>query len=449
MMRRTDLKESEGKNLIYKEEDEFLCAAEGKLVVIYDTGNIKEVLFYLHEHSCSISHIVCGDFWRWNKEEYGYMVRSPHSLKRADSVVLISSPYYAYTVEQELSELCSREVFCYGFFSRNLIKTFKIGYNKRFVPGKAYPNTGNDNAYIAPSLTNNCNCQCPFCNVKYIKNDGSPDMPLEKYIELLDDIQGLWVHGRLLDTIEIDGSRELFVYPHYKEAVIETAKRGFNIQLVTNGVLLFPENADLLLNNNLFVIIISVGGITADVYANHQGYNETKDVIGHAKKQLLKVISNVTELVKLRNEKGSQAKIGISYLLDDYTRPQLKDASVFWQSIGVDFLWGNAMVKTDEYGTLIEERKHSNTGVPCEICFHLGVASNGDLNPCYFGEGAVERIIIGNVFEKPLSKIITTDEFNSFYEGLSSCNPQNMHPICIKCPSSGYSRKELYKPNSC
>ena len=425
-------------NLIYKDESEFITHAKNKQVVIYDTGNASAVVSYLSDKGLIISHIVCGDFWRWGAIEYGYKVASPHSLKSGNYVVLISSPYYAYSVEKELSGLGVTDVFCYGFFEINLNKTFKIGYNKRFVPGKAYPRTGNDNAYIAPSLTNNCNCRCPFCNVKYIKNNGAPDMPLEKYIAILDDIKGLWVHGRLIDTIELDGSRELFVYPQYKDAIVETAKRGFNIQLVTNGTLLTAEISKLLLENNLFVIIISVGGITADVYAKHQGFNETSDVIGYADKQLQTVKKNVEELLRLRNEQGSQAKIGISYIIDEYTRSQLKDASVFWQSKGVDFLWGNALVRTDENGELLKERPHSNVGVPSEICFHLGVASNGDLNPCYFGEGAIENIVIGNVFETPLSEIIKTDEFNRFYEGLSSRKQKGMHPVCIKCPSSGY-----------
>jgi len=424
-------------NLIYRSEIKFLDHAYNKQIVLYDTGNSDEVVSYLCENGLSISHIVCDDFWRWNKTEHSYMVRSPHSLKNGEYVVLITSPYYAYAVEKELSGLDVTDVFCYGFFDRNLNRTFKIGYNKRFVPGKAFPRAGNDNAYIAPSITNNCNCRCPFCNVKYIKNNGSPDMPLEKYIALLDNIKGLWVHGRLIDTIELDGSRELFVYPQYKEAIVETAKRGFNIQLVTNGVLLTHENSKLLLENNLFVIIISIGGITANVYAKHQGFNETSDVIGYAEKQLKTVKKNVEKLVKLRTDLGSQAKIGISYILDELTQPQLKDASVFWQSLGVDFLWGNAMVKTDEWGELLEKRSHSNETVPSEICFHLGVASNGDLNPCYFGEGAIENIIIGNVFEKPLSEIIKTAEFNSFYEGLSSRDRNNMHPVCVRCPSSG------------
>ena len=430
------------KNIIYKTENEFICRASNKPIVIYDTGNIDSTLAYLRENGLTISHIVCDDFWRWNTTEYNFTVKSPHSIREKECVVLITTPYYAYAVENSLSGLGVTDVFCYGFFDRNLNKTFKIGYNKRFVPGKAYPRTGNDNAYIAPSLTNNCNCRCPFCNVKYIKNNGAPDMPLEKYTALLDDIKDLWVHGRLIDTIELDGSRELFVYPHYADAIVETAKRGFNIQLVTNGVLLSPENSKLLLENNLFVIIISVGGITADVYAKHQGFNQTHDSIYYADRQLNIVKEHVKTLVKQRNEMGSQARIGISYILNELTQPQLKDASIFWQSIGVDFLWGNAMVKTDAKGELLEERLHSNTGAPNEICFHLGVATNGDLNPCYFGEGAVENIVIGNVFEAPLSEIIKTDKFNRFYEGLSSRNPQYMHPVCIKCPSSGYIQNE-------
>jgi len=420
------------KPLPYREYSDFIVAAQNKSVVIYDTGKAEDVINAL---ACqvNISHIVNDDFANWkNDGPGGYAVRSPHTLKNSDFVVLITQPYYAFAVEKKLIGYGVEDYFCYGFFSENLTKSFKVGYDSKFVQGKAFPQPGDDTCFLSPRLTNRCNCECPFCCVKYGKQKDVSDMDIEKYKTLLDDCKGLWIHGRLIDTIEMDGSRELFVYPDYRQAIIETHKRGFKIQVVTNGVLLTHENSKLLMENGLSNIIISVTGVSTSVYAEHQGYNR------YAEEQLRLVIENVRALVELRQILCSNATIGISYLIDANSAGEVKDAIMFWKEIGVDYFWGNALSQQQEDdGVLVKKRQHSNSGIPSNICFNPGIAPNGDLNPCFSGEGNVEDIVIGNVFETPLSEIIYTDEFNMFYANLVSHNKNLMNPICVRCPASG------------
>ena len=428
-------------SLLYREYDDFLKSAQNKYVVIYDTGKVEDIIASL-DGKVNISHIINDDFLNWkNTGPRGYAIRSPHTLKNSDYVVLITQPYYAFAVEKKLVDFGIKDYFCYGFFSENLKKSFKIGYGGRFVQGRTFLQPGRDNARLIVSLTNNCNLRCQFCAVRYKTNNGTPDMPLEQYSRLLDDARGLWCRGRLIDTIQMDGVRELFVYPKYKEAITETVKRRFNIYLVTNGVLLTPENSMLLLNGGMNEILISVCGITPETYVKYQGYNKRKDDIQFAKRQLDKVKFNVQELIRLRNELGKQCAVGISYLVDDYSLEELKNAVSFWKEVGVDFFWGSALAKVASDGSIIEHHKNSETEVPHERCYNMWVSSNGDLAPCYGDECTAEKINLGNVFDTPIYDLINTEEFNEFHEHLASLDPNKMHPLCLSCPSSGFCKE--------
>jgi MoaA/NifB/PqqE/SkfB family radical SAM enzyme len=424
------------KPLLYREYVDFIESSKGRNVVIYDVGRAKDIIDLIRD-KVNIAYIVNDDFWKWNTKISDFDVKSPHTLKGSDYVVLITQPYYAFSVEKNLIKYGITDYFCYGFFSENLTKSFKIGYGGRFVQGRTFLQAGRDNARLIVSLTNNCNLRCQFCAVRYKTNDGTPNMPLEQYIKLLEDAKELWCRGRLIDTIQMDGLRELFVYPKYKEAIIETAKRRFNIYLITNGVLLTPENSKLLLENGMNEILISVCGITPETYMKYQGYNERKDSAEFATRQLNKVKHNVKELIRQRGELNKQCAVGISYLIDNYSLAELKDAVMFWKEAGVDFFFGCALAKIASDGSIIERHKNSNPAIHRERCYQMWVSSNGDLTPCCGSEATTEKINLGNVFDSPIYDLINSDEFNEFHENLASLNPTKMHPLCTGCASSG------------
>lgn len=418
-------------NLIYREKTEFLKFASTRKTVIYDTGNLTAVLSDVRNY-VEISHIVCDDFWQWGSEVMGFTKKSPHTLVDGNFVVLITAPYYAYAVEESLAQLGVCDVYCYGFFEENLNRSFKIGFGARFIQGKTSLQKGKDSTCMFVALTNRCNCRCPFCSVRYKLNDATRDMPLEKYAKLLHDIKGVYVHGRYVDTIGLDGNREFFMYPEFAEALKETKRNGFTAQINTNGVLLTAENARMAMLNGVTEIKVSACGISPQIYSKHQGYYSGINAEAFAERQLNLVIENVKNTVQIRNELGSRTQIAVNYLIDDSSREQLKNAVLFWKQVGVDFFWGNPVFSySDEgeyIGAIVKQLR------PLEACFQFFVATNGDLSPCC-GAGYCEKIIIGNVFEKPFGELICTEQFNSFYEKLASFEENNMNPVCIECMS--------------
>jgi len=427
-------------NFIDYESKDFIDAVQTKKLVVYDSGNIEEMFRWLKSINISPSFIITEDFGEWNKIKYELPVVSPAYLKpeSGEMVVLISQPYYAISIRERIKHIGFSHIFCYGFFTENLRKSFKIGFHSRFVKGKSFRNPSEDRCCLAIMLSNRCNCICPFCSVRYAIDRTRDDMHIGEYIKILDDAKGLYVHGRFIDTIQLEGDRELFVYSDWKKAVIEVKKRGFSMNLVTNGKALTKENSKFLIDNGLAEIIISIGALDAKNYFARQGYNKTENPIAFSQKQLNSVIKNVKELVSYRNTANSRLTIGISFLLGNDIEASLKNTIKYWENIGVDFFWGNALEKVADDGNLIESRPFSGTH-PRGKCYHMLISTDGNLHPCCGGDGPFEDIVLGNVYESSLREIVKSETYNDFYEGLSSLDEDRMHPVCIKC-SSGLHR---------
>ena len=424
-----------GLTLLSYESADFLISVQGKRLAVYDSGNLEETLLWLKAHSIKPSYVITEDFWEWNKTKSDLPVVSSTSLKPKsdETVVLITQPYYAFSIEESIKHIGFSGVFCYGFFVENLRKTFKIGFHSQFVKGKAFRNPTDDGCCLAIMLSNKCNCMCPFCSVGYAKSRSRDDMCICDYVKILDDAKGLYVHGRFIDTIQLDADRELFVHSEWKEAVAEINKRGFSMNLVTNGKALTEENSKYLIDKGLTEIIVSVGALDAEKYFYRQGYNKNENPIAYSQKQLDNVIENVKNLISCRNAANSKLTIGIAFALDKGDEYYVKDAIKYWKHIGVDFFWGNPLKKIGDNGDVLELRPF--IGYCRGQCYHMLISSDGNLHPCCGGDGPFEDIVLGNVFKTSLKEIVKSKIYNDFYEGLSSLDENKMHPICVKCAS--------------
>lgn len=135
---------------------------------------------------------------------------------------------------------------------------FKIGVklNRRFSPTRSgLP------GYLHLNLTRRCNLRCRMC----IQNrqdgggrrglswyDPSRELPLATWIDLLDQAK------TFLPRLYITGGEPL-LYPHFRELLVAAKKRGFMVNLQTNGIRL-AEVADLLVDLDVEWINISLDG---------------------------------------------------------------------------------------------------------------------------------------------------------------------------------------------
>jgi MoaA/NifB/PqqE/SkfB family radical SAM enzyme len=131
-----------------------------------------------------------------------------------------------------------------------------INLNRRFFPTWS-PLPG----YLHLNLTRRCNLKCRMC-IQHRQDDGASgglswydparELPLEVWINLLDQFKGF--RPRLYVT-----GGEPLLYRHFPEFLLAAKKRGFVVNLQTNGIRL-AEAADFLVDLGVELINISVDG---------------------------------------------------------------------------------------------------------------------------------------------------------------------------------------------
>jgi MoaA/NifB/PqqE/SkfB family radical SAM enzyme len=209
------------------------------------------------------------------------------------------------------------------------------------------------------------------------------------------------------------------------------------VSLVTNGVLLDKDKSEGLLDARINHIVISVTGISPDIYACYQGNGKVKK---DCLEQLELVKSNISKLVALRNNKRANTQIGISYVLHDDSRKELFQALNYYHNLGIDYVDVRVRIRFLGFnltGDDIEDYIDSNkalfdaNGGFC-TCFGkvMNVSTDGTIRFCncpYIPEN-----IIGNIFEQSLADIICSRKFQLLMEAFHK-NYECIPDYCKVC----------------
>ena len=185
--------------------------------------------------------------------------------------------------------------------------------------------------FLRVMLADKCNLSCKMC--RFFKYATGAIMPVERYINILEQCAGLTIAGAKVKGIVLQATREGLLYPYLFEALSETKKRGFEAHLETNGLLLTEDTAKMLVEGGLDNLVISVTGTSTEVYKNFQGFGRK-----NASEQLETVVNNVKNLVYFRNKQGSRLQIVITYIVTEESVQDVDKAVFFWKNIGVDYM---------------------------------------------------------------------------------------------------------------
>jgi radical SAM protein with 4Fe4S-binding SPASM domain len=170
-------------------------------------------------------------------------------------------------------------------------------------------------------LTNTCNHRCIFCAVDY--TEYKPIM-LDKQM-LLSNLKELSVKG--LKSIIYAGEGEPLVNKESPEII--NATKGYNIDVAmsTNGVLLTKEVSKECLKA-LSWIRFSMSGIE----------NETYESIHRCKKgDLQRVLANLQEAVKIKQDQKLQTTLGAQLLLLSDNEGEIVSMAKQLREIGIDY----------------------------------------------------------------------------------------------------------------
>ena len=180
--------------------------------------------------------------------------------------------------------------------------------------------------------SNACNHACSFCLSSYIHFDkykgteafSRAVMPRDMLMGLCEDFVSMGVRA-----VNWTGGGEPCLNKHLKEAIAYCGKHGIKQGIFTNGTLLDKRVLFVTMVDNMTWVRISIDTGT------EESYNKIRIPKGGA--DWNKMVSNVTQLIKVNNEKGNKIDIGVGYVISPDTYTEIVDFANFFKDIDVSY----------------------------------------------------------------------------------------------------------------
>ena len=128
--------------------------------------------------------------------------------------------------------------------------------------------------YLFWECTQRCNLSCMHCGSDCIKESQHPDMPLDHFLQVLDDINS---YPHELITVCITGGEPL-LRDDIEQCGFEIRKRGFRWSIVTNGYAYTLDRHISLMNAGMGAATLSLDGLEV----NHNWLRKHQDSFKNA-----------------------------------------------------------------------------------------------------------------------------------------------------------------------
>lgn len=290
---------------------------------------------------------------------------------------------------------------------------------------------------ITVEPTNQCNCHCPICETGAgILGRLAQHMSLEDFKTIIDKI------AEHTNTLMFYFMGEPFINPQ-SYAMIRYAKdKGIPfITTCTNGD---PVNPAKLVESGIDEISFQIGGITQETHGIYR--------VGS---KIDRVVSNIRETVRLRNEKNVKMRIVCGFILMKHNETEVEDFKVLMKDLGVDeAMIIDPCVRTMEEGYIYlpSDKNHwiydvdafqQGKLVPkilaqneCPWMYYsVTIQVNGDVVPCCRDPHG--QFVMGNILEQDLKDIWNNPKFIKF-RTMVNHNQKNL-VICRLCSGYGVS----------
>ncbi len=294
--------------------------------------------------------------------------------------------------------------------------------------------------YIEPTTT--CNLRCRTC-IRNIWSDPIAKMSMSTFQAVEETLDRLPHLKRVVFT----GFGEPLTHPNLLDMMESVRKRDLEVTLGTNGLLLDAKMSQELVRLGVERLVVSIDGVKADTYAKIRGgaldqvlknirdLNEAKQRLGSLTPALgiefVVLKSNLDELphlVELAKHLNA-ARVLVSNVLP-YTEEMLDDM-LYGYEPQPPFKARGWAVKADVWvlwGTLELPRMHWGAERRCRFVKDraLVIGWDGGVSPCYalchnytyFAidgvKKQVNRYVLGNVNERPLTDIWMSEEYVRF-----------------------------------
>lgn len=277
------------------------------------------------------------------------------------------------------------------------------------------------NLMIEP--TNRCNLRCPTC---FSHQDGrvKRDIPLNKFKKIID------TNINLIMNISLYNYGEPLLNKDIYQMIFYAKKKSVRfIKMTTNGMFLNRDAIKNLLKSGLDYLSISLDGATENVYSKFR--------IGG---NFEKIISNIKNLVNMRNLLNNNLKIEIQFIIMRHNEHQIKLIEELSRKLKVDILrLKKLLVKKKKWYYLLPKSKKYNRytyGMKYSSCFkplkELVINCDGTVIPCcYIVAEDITKFNLGNIFQNSLREIIDSRKYKDF---ISKCTTEKSAlSCCLNC----------------
>jgi radical SAM protein with 4Fe4S-binding SPASM domain len=285
---------------------------------------------------------------------------------------------------------------------------------------------------VAIEPTTSCNLRCPEC-ISGLRAFTRPTgmMKEETFRKIIDELSST------LSYLIFYFQGEPFLHPQLSEMVKYAHTQNIYTATSTNGHFLDAENAKDIVQSGLDRIIVSIDGITQEVYEQYR--------IGG---KLDKVFDGVKELVKQRKDlKSRTPHIILQFIVMGQNEHQKNDVKKLGLQLGVDevrrktaqvyeFEKGSSFIPADESFSRYTKSENGSYNIKnkllnhCWKLWHSPVMTwDGNIVPCCFDKDANHPM--GNMMEQDFKSIWFGDKYKLFRQQLFS-NRKEID-ICKNC----------------
>lgn len=269
-----------------------------------------------------------------------------------------------------------------------------------------------------------CNLKCPVCYV------GNNQIERNKGIMRLDDFRVISNKiATYAEYVFLHLWGEPLLNPHLFE-MIQITKTYAKVNISTNGQLLTKEIANKLIESGTDEIIVSLDGMTQDVY---QKYRVGGD--------LNKVFEGIDWLMKAKKSHNSSTRITIQFVVMKHNQHQILNAKKYARQIGIPLYLKKMYVQESVALNYLPDNKKywryafKDDKLKLQFKFHsckepwesFVILVNGDVVPCCFDINA--QACMGNLLDSSFNDIWSGNKYNDFRNNILGKKP---HSMCEK-----------------
>lgn len=276
-------------------------------------------------------------------------------------------------------------------------------------------------------LTNQCNHHCPGCSGGKINTESLSLQTAKDYIDQIRDFNA--------KAITLTGGGEPLLNSIYPQIIEYIKFKNLDVALITNGSLITQQNASIILKNCTW-IRISLDAGSPEVFRKTHGCN---------KNMFNQIIEGISLLSELKKREYSNCTIGIAFLTNKETQPDMLKFTKLCKSLGIDYVQfrpfhynttdiSENLMKCKKEETSVfkvlwsrNKYKHFHQSRPYAKCFghhFAGVINIHSLYLCCHFRG-MPKYKLGDLRKNSLKEIWYSKKRKKIYENInySDCVP--------------------------